>query len=58
MEYRATIEKIQSIQMNIEEIFSLVDTEHSRKFCELRKSQGLTESNISTYIGMIEDMIN
>ena len=35
MEYKATIEKINSIKTSIEEIFSLVDNETSRKFKEI-----------------------
>ena len=58
IEYKATIEKINQIKLNIEEIFNLVDNETSRKFKELQKSHGLTQDNIMTYLGMIEDMIN
>lgn len=58
MEYKATIEKINQIKVNIEEIFSLVDNDTSRKFKELQKSHGLTQDNIMMYLGMIEDMIN
>jgi hypothetical protein len=42
MEYKATIEKINSIKTSIEEIFSLVDNDTSRKFKEIQESQGLT----------------
>ena len=35
-----------------------MDNETSRKFKELQKSHGLTQDNIMTYLGMIEDMIN
>ena len=58
MEYKATIEKINQIKVNIEEIFSLVDNDTSRRFKELQKSHGLTQDNIMMYLGMIEDMIN
>ena len=44
--------------MNIEEIFSLVDNDTSRKFKEMQQSQGLTQDNIMMYLGMIENMIN
>ncbi len=58
MEYKATIEKINSIKSSIEEIFSLVDNDTSRKFKEMQASQGLTQDNIMTYLGMVEEMIN
>lgn len=32
IEYKATIQKINQIKVNIEEIFSLVDNETSKKF--------------------------
>lgn len=38
MEYKATIEKINSIKQSIEEIFSLVDNETSKKFKEMQES--------------------
>ena len=37
-EYRATIEKINSIKLSIEEIFSLVDNDTSRKFKDMQES--------------------
>ena len=58
VEYKATIEKINQIKQNIEEIFSLVDNDTSRKYYEMQKSHGLTQDNIMMYLGMIEDMIN
>ena len=42
IEYKATIEKINQIKVNIEEIFSLVDNDTSRRFKEMQQSQGLT----------------
>lgn len=42
IEYKATIDKINQIKTNIEEIFSLVDNDTSRKFKEMQQSQGLT----------------
>ena len=58
IEYKATIEKINQIKVNIEEIFSLVDNDTSRKFKEMQQAHGLTQDNIMVYLGMIEDMIN
>jgi|TARA_B110001450_G_scaffold199208_1_gene187987 hypothetical protein len=58
IEYKATIEKINQIKLNIEEIFQLVDNDTTKKFKELQKSHGLTQDNIMMYLGMIEDMIN
>lgn len=58
IEYKATVEKINQIKNNIEEIFSMVNNETSAKFMEMQKSQGITQDNIMIYLGMIEDMIN
>jgi len=58
LEYKATIEKINSIKASIEEIFALVDNEKSREFREMQASQGLTQDNIMAYLGMVEEMIN
>ena len=58
LEYKGTIDKINSIKTSIEEIFSLVDNETARKFKEMQESQGLTQDNIMMYLGMVEEMIN
>lgn len=58
IEYKATIEKINQIKLNIEEIFTQVDNETAKKYHELKQSQGLTQDNVMTYLGMIENMIN
>ena len=58
LEYRATVGKIEMIKRNIEEIFSMVDGDTSRKFKHMHEHQGLTQDNIMVYLGMIEDMIN
>jgi hypothetical protein len=38
IEYKATIEKINQIKLNIEEIFTMVDNETSKKFKEMQMS--------------------
>lgn len=58
IEYKATIEKINQIKLNIEEIFAQVDNETAKKYEVLKQSQGLTQDNVMTYLGMIENMIN
>lgn len=52
------MKKINSIKDSIEEIFSLVDNDISRKYKELSEQQGVTHENIMVYLGMIEEMIN
>jgi hypothetical protein len=47
-EYRATLDKINSIKSSIEEIFSLAGehNETAKRFRSLQDSQGLTQDNI------------
>lgn len=59
-EYKATLDKINSIKSSIEEIFSLVgdNNETAKRFKQMQESQGVTQDNIMQYLGMVEEMIN
>ena len=57
-EYNESLKKINQIKESIDDIFSLVDNETSRKYKELSSQQGVTHDNIMMYLGMIEEMIN
>jgi chromosome segregation ATPase len=57
LEYQQALKKVNSIKASIENIFNLIDC-NINECQELLGTQGVTESNMMTYLGVIEQRIH
>ena len=57
LEYGQALTKVNSIKSSIENIFNVIQCD-AKEHSELLGTQGVTESNMMTYMGIIEERIN
>ena len=57
IEYQSSVKKLDLVKAGIESIFSTLECDQD-EFSELLGSQGVTESNMMVYLGIIEQKIN
>ena len=57
IEYQNSVKKLDLVKAGIESIFSTLECDQD-EFSELLGSQGVTESNMMVYLGIIEQKIN